>query len=135
MDEFSIRPLIDELDRLVPKDGAEVRLVQYGGGPDETKFVGTRRGYLRFGIEFLKGATGPLSGESASSVNVDLDYLIASSDVGLDWFELHENLPAADHVDPLSWRNRLIGWAIGGIVIAFLGCAILGFLTAIEWAF
>lgn len=136
MDEAHVRLLVDELDRAIPKDGAEVRLFQYGGGPDETKFVGTRQGYLRFGVEFLKGGIGPFSGDTASSVKVDLDYLVTSdSDVGLDWFERHDYLPAADHLDPPSWRNRLIGWVIVGVVIAFFGCAILGLLTAIEWAF
>lgn len=46
MNEAEIAALVDRLDRLVPREGAHVRLEQYGGGPDESRIVANQASYL-----------------------------------------------------------------------------------------
>jgi hypothetical protein len=61
IEEDELRKTISRLDECIPKDGAIVKLAQYGGGPGEGMIVGNKRGYLRLGVEFLKGAIAELS--------------------------------------------------------------------------
>lgn len=35
MDEAKLRQVIEDLAKQVPRDGAKVKLQQYGGGPDK----------------------------------------------------------------------------------------------------
>ena len=52
-----LRELVDQLDGLVPKEGAKLRIP---ASPDGTTTIGTQRGYLRLGIEFLRAGLEPL---------------------------------------------------------------------------
>lgn len=133
MDNSRISALIAELDGLVPREGATVKLVQYGGGPDESQFVANRLGYLRFGIEFLRsGLAAPAAsaGETPAAA-VDLEYLIhPDSDISFDWFERLEDLSKSQVVP--GWT----GWVPG--VLLPLGCvavaalAVLGAVTLVR---
>ena len=85
MDDVDIQDRIAALDALVPKEGAVIKLDQYGGGPDESRITANKNGYLRLGIELLKGAYLPAENQR---IPVDLDYLTSNdSNVGFDWFE------------------------------------------------
>jgi hypothetical protein len=128
--EAATEELIAKLDALVPRDGARVSLSQYGGGPDESRVVANRRGYLRLGIEFLRAAFAPH--EKQHLVKADIRYLLTDdSDVGFNWFERREDLPQAT---PESRRARIIGPIIG---FGFLGlvvlCALVGLVTIVRW--
>ena len=120
MDEARIKSLIAELDSAVPKQGAVVKLLKYGGGPDESAFAGNMAGYLRFGIEFLKGAFASTGADAARNddVRVDLDYVLdRTSDISFDWFQRGENLPGVTSPEQATWKQRKLAPALA---IAFL---------------
>ncbi len=137
MDDVQIQDRIATLDALVPKEGAVVKLDQYGGGPDESRITANKNGYLRLGIELLKGAYLPAA--ENQQIPVDLYYLMSDdSNVGFDWFERPENpgLPLHDTRDGKIARNagRVIAAGfllIFVIVIAFL--AMIGIKTIAGW--
>ncbi len=127
IDTDGIKRLVDQLDDLVPREAARIRLEQVGGGPDESRFIANDCGFLRFGIEFLKGglAQTERDGAGTTEVTVDIDYLLSDeSDVGFQWFGRDEN--------PLSYRSEDTRDPIG---LAFLlGFVLLGVLTVIGLA-
>jgi len=128
--EATAQELITKLDSLVPRDGGRVSLTQYGGGPDESRVIANRRGYLRLGIEFLKASFAPY--EKQHLIKTDIRYLLTDdSDVAFDWFERREDLP---QTTPQSRRAHIIPSIIG---FGFLGlvilCAIIGLVTIIRW--
>jgi hypothetical protein len=129
MNKDEIAKVIAILEREVPRDGARVRLCQYGGGPDEGQVVGNDAGFVRLGIEFLKGAIAAPKAGHASAVEVDLAYLITSdSDIRFDWFERRE--PS----EPLpQTRSRLIPFLMFSGVLAVGLLAILGLVTIVRW--
>ena len=108
-------------------------LRMYGGGPDESQFIANKGGYLRFAIELLKAALAPVGAKSQpNAVHVDLGYLVTSdSDVGFDWFERREDIPAPPTRESVgSWILKV---AMLGILVGVLGFALLGFVTSIRW--
>lgn len=54
MELRNVSRLVDDLDKAVSMDDAHTGLYQYGGEGDGSWVIGTRNGYLRLGIEFLK---------------------------------------------------------------------------------
>jgi len=122
--------LVAELDAAVPRDGARVSITQYGGGPDESRVIANRRGYLRLGIEFLKAAFAPL--EKQHLIKADIRYLLTEdSDVGLNWFERREDLPAAT---PASKRVSVVGTTVALTALALIIiCALVGLVTIVRW--
>lgn len=127
--DADLRSLVEALDERVLRDGAWISLSQYGGGPDEGKMTGNRRGYQRLGIEFLKST---LNDDSEESIWVDLDYIVASnSTIKFDWFELSDD-PSADK-EARRWIQGLVGL---GCLMAFLFAAtafLLGVGVMANW--
>ena len=85
-----IGKFVARLDEAVPRQGAWVTFVQYGGGPEESAVYASRLGYLRLGIEFLKaGLNIPESAEEEQYVEVDLSYLAdrTYSQIFFDYFK------------------------------------------------
>ena len=71
-----IQERIEELDRDIPKESAEVVIFCEEESQD-CEVIGNRAGYLRLGVEMLKAAIAPLgSGEMFTPVSVD--YLLTS---------------------------------------------------------
>ncbi|MBI9077293.1 MAG: hypothetical protein JEZ02_17935 [Desulfatibacillum sp.] len=136
LDTEKLIGLIQDLDHLVPREGAAVKLDQYGGGPDESRLAANRAGYLRLGIEFLKAAFAepvnysddPIPDKNGDGqINVDLDYMILrGTEIHFDWFERTENLKAPDEYD---MSNR---WSIGCMIQLLLLIAVTFFMT---WGF
>jgi hypothetical protein len=125
-DKERLRQLVDQLDRLTPREGACVLMEQVGGGPDEGRFVANETGYLRFGIEFLKAGLAPhkSSEPSRSPVTVDIKYLVSEESViGFDEFVRDDALAVRQQV---CKANRLTGVALA-IVFGAFGTAVLVF--------
>lgn len=135
MDNERVLALIDDLDAHVPREGAIVRFEQYGGGPDESKVVGNRAGYLRLGIEFLKGGLAPFNpGKDADLIQVEIDYLLdAQSNISFDWFERTEHIAhqPARNLSPLT--QNVLGLTVAAVLITFLVCAGVGAWTILGW--
>jgi hypothetical protein len=136
VEEERIRQLMEELDRLAPKDGAYIRLEQYGGGPDEGRIVANQAGYLRFGIEFLKAGVMPHrpSKSGQSSVAIDLTYLVtADSVIGFDEFIRDERPPETEpQRSALNWVRMALGFGfIAGCIVVVI-FAVVGVIAVIR---
>jgi hypothetical protein len=129
MDDVQIQDRIAALDALVPKEGAVVRLDQYGGGPDESRITANKTGYLRLGLEILKGAYLPAKNQC---LLVDLDYLMSEdSTVWFGWFERTEKPSLPIHTPPAS--TRIVNAAVVAVVVIIAFLAMIGIKTVAGW--
>jgi hypothetical protein len=79
MDDQRLQALVDELDRMVPREGAvvwEEQGLHAREDDDDTVYCGNRLGYLRLGIELLKVADAPGAEDEPTRVPADLGYLV-----------------------------------------------------------
>ncbi len=126
MNDNQISEHIVWLDKEVPRDGAKVMMVQYGGGPDEGKIIANRTGFLRLGIELAKGDVLPTMDDNSMHVGVDINYLIGSgSTIRFDWFERREDVT---EVQPTGVQ-RLGGWSCAILLLG--ACALVAVLALI----
>jgi len=135
MDVVQIRKLISELDAAVPKEDARVLFSMYGGGPDESRMIGTEQGYLRLGIELMKAGLAPECPDANTSVDIspDMDSIIhPDSTVNFDWFERRD--PGVPMVDAQDSRGRFFAIAIISAVAVIAALAIVGFVALIRAA-
>ena len=127
-----IQKIVSELEESVPREGARIRLTQYGGGLDECKIVGNQRGYLRLGIEFLNMAVAPLSTQSNDAVVADLSYLLTGdSDVGFDWFERREDLLVKTQAERKP--QTLVPVVILLVLLSAFVVFVIGVATVVSW--
>jgi hypothetical protein len=137
IEEEELRKIISRLDECIPKDGAIVKLAQYGGGPDEGMIVGNKRGYLRLGVEFLKGAIAEPTRNSKGDekvIPVDLEYMIQSgSSINFDWFERLEDIEPDIIRKPPTLLLKLLPSFIFTIIIGILVLAIIGLVAIINY--
>lgn len=130
-----LRSHVERLDAAVSKDDAVILFQQYGGGLDEEAVFGTRAGYLRLGIEFLK--IGTTAGKSVGPVEVpaDLDYLVhPNSNIFPHTFVRHESIeqftrPNRDDNHP----TRILPphWLIFGAIAAYFLAGLYGAIALI----
>ncbi len=136
IEDTELQEIIAKLDGGIPKSDARVRLTQYGGGPDEGKVIGNTYGYLRMGVEFLKGAFAEFEedkkGEKTTEISVDLSYFISrESDIRFDWFERKDDLAADPAISP--WKDTAVSWGILAIIVCILVLAVIGFIALVMW--
>jgi len=130
MDERKIRDAIALLEHEVPREGARVKLAQYGGGPDESQILANELGFLRLGVEFLKAAYAPTDDvKTSDSVKLDIDYLLTrDSSISFNWVERCEPR------DECKWNT---GGAAAAVVISvLLGIvilAVIGLVAVGRW--
>jgi hypothetical protein len=116
-----LRELVDQLDRLVPKEGARLRLRADGEGTA----AGTQRGYLRLGIEMLRAALAPVDTGTADHrphLPLTIDYLMTPDSVTP--FEVCE---IVDDPDRLPAPERKLG-ALGQLMAALIAVVVLGLI-------
>ena len=135
-----IKQLVDGLDRSISKENAKVSLQKYGGDLDEAFIVATENGYLRLGVEFLKAGFAPYTsadkslGKRPYEIAVEIDYLITEdSDVDFNYFERRENVTVETYED--TWGDRLIAFAIMGVLLSILALAVVGLIAIIKALF
>jgi hypothetical protein len=131
MNPDEIKRIVDELDRGISQENANVSIQMYGPDLDEAFIVATERGYLRLGVEFLKAGFAPyLVAEKIRNrphaINVELDYLLTEDSVHFDYFERSEDIKIETY--QASWVDRVIPIALLGAIILVIGLAIVGFL-------
>jgi len=131
--EAELRELVERLDRLVPKDGAHLTIP---GDPDGNTTVGSRLGYLRFGVEFLAAALRPLPHTEVAPTRIepDIDYLLTQgSDAPFDLCEVDEAIgsrpPVRSRLGPLGQL------AAGVLVVAALILVFIGGSVVVRWLF
>jgi hypothetical protein len=116
-----LRELVERLDRLVPKEGARLRLRAEG----EAAAAGTQRGYLRLGIEMLRAALDPAATGSADHrphLPLAIDYLMTPDSATP--FEVCEIVDDPDRLPP---PERKLG-AIGQLMAALIAVVVLGLI-------
>jgi hypothetical protein len=128
-----LRELVDQLDRLIPKEGAKLKIP---ADPDGSAMIGTQRGYLRLGVELLRAGLTPTAATEAEipQLPLDIGYLLTpDSKTPFNLCEIDEN------VDQLPARSKKLG-PLGQLVaalftVAALGLIVLGAGVALSWLF
>jgi hypothetical protein len=127
-----LRDLVDRLDRLVPKEGARLRMP---ADADGNTTAGTQRGYLRLGVEILRAGLDPadpgVAGERAH-VPLDIDYLMTSD--SRPPFEVCELVEDPDHLPPRARKLGPVGQLMAALMaVAVLGLIGLGAAAVLSW--
>jgi hypothetical protein len=127
MNEARIKELVEELDRIVPKEGASVSFRQYGGGPDESKIVGSRTGLLRAGVSLLRAGVAPPGEKKEIGDLSDLGAITHSeSEYRFDYFE-ESALPEDRAAEEKNRRvAKRIGYGLLAVVLLTVGFALYG---------
>jgi hypothetical protein len=128
-----LRELVDQLDRLIPKEGARLKIPADSEGKTT---IGTQRGYLRLGVELLRAGLNPTAPAEPEIPQLPLDiaYLLTpDSETPFNLCEIDED------VDQLPARRKRLG-ALGQLLaalvtVAALGLIVLGVGAALSWIF
>jgi hypothetical protein len=137
MDETRIQALIDELDRLAPRDGAVVRLHD---GTDEGRYVleveGNRGGYVQLGLVFLRAAftqSGATPGPKGDEIYADRpDIVDDESSLQFGEFRRWEQPPPRSREEASSLTSAAMGvgcLAVGGVLLLLL---LAGLVKVVE---
>jgi hypothetical protein len=131
--EAELEELVARLDRLVPKDAAHLTIP---AAPDGRATVGSRSGYLRFGVEMLSAALRPLpdSGELPPRIEPRLESLLTEG--SRSPFELCEIDESIASRPPVASRLGVLGQLGAGVVV--VAAIVLLFLAASlvwRWVF
>lgn len=129
MDNTRIKRLVEELDSLVPKEGAVIAFRQYGEGPNDSMIAGSRVGLLRAGVELLRAGID-VAEESSQEVKLTRlqEITHAQSEYRFDFFHemaLPED-PAERERQARVATRILIGLLI--LVVAVICLAGYGFI-------
>lgn len=131
MDRDRIASLVARLDELVPRQGASVVLQPHGGGADESQIVANELGFLRLGVDIMRGTLQADTSDAAAQIlNVDIDYLFSpESPIRVDAFLLAPNLTPP----PAESRDWSVITAIGCLILyaGILGVFIVGIATVV----
>ena len=120
-----VRALAAQLDELVPREGAMVRIRD---DLDEGMTIvrGNRQGYLRLGIEFLKAAFAAHMGERPDEVRVDVYYLLGQDEICF-LFERNENIDETPAVfDSFGLKDALAACVMMAVVLFFTASCAAG---------
>jgi hypothetical protein len=115
--------LVEQLDRLITREGARLRIP---GDADGSTTVGTQQGYLRLGVEFLRAGLAPRAAGDVHDiphVPLDVAYLLTADSRAP--FELCE---LVDEVEPLPPRRGALG-ALGQLLAAMVAVLVLGLVV------
>lgn len=130
-----IRNSVEELDKLIPRDKAFVRMTQYGGGPDECQFEANEIGYLRFGIELMKGALTAPDAEwkdGSQGFTLDLGYLVTDdSTINFDYYYRVTEITAFHESSSIKENTLKFGCYLVFIICSCLTG--LGAFTVFRW--
>ena len=141
-DKARIQELVNELDGLIPSDGAVVRIYDgdFGGddsGPHSLEVQGTPAGYLQVGVAFLQAAFTPAAGNP--SLDGDEIY-----DEMPDWvvddehsyrfgrFRRWDNPPALPRKEGSGWAQGLMGFGCLGVVGIVLVLSCIGLQQVVR---
>ncbi|HEX8693626.1 MAG TPA: hypothetical protein VF746_14480 [Longimicrobium sp.] len=125
MNEGRIRKLVRELDQLVPRADASVRMTE---GPEGVEVTATSGGALRLGVIFLRAA---LVEEWES--NPELGELVDAEGIDATWIgriEIVDELEPVEEPEPVRRSPRY-----GCLAAMLLGLAVflVGVATVVGW--
>ena len=131
--EAEVRELVERLDRLIPKQGAHLAIP---GDPDGRTTVGSRLGYLRFGVEFLVASLRPLPASEAAPFRIEpeLDYLLGEGAAAP--FALCEVDEAIGSRPPVRSGLGALGQLVAGVLaVVALILLFIGGSVVFRWIF
>jgi hypothetical protein len=136
MDDEQISDFAAQLETTIHSEEVFVKIVQHGGGPDESHIRANRAGYLHLASLFLRAAIAPYKVNDYPDI-VDIDansFIDEDSDISFTRLERSESIERPQGYK-LSFLNKLI--SIGWVAFAILLFAmlIIGISTAIRWFF
>jgi hypothetical protein len=129
---LELRELVDQLDGLVPRDGARLRIP---ADADGNTTIGTQLGYLRLGVEFLRAGLGPLEpGEKNGTpyLPLSIEYLVTADSEAP--FDLCEVVDDPDRLPPRVRRLGPFGQLMAALfAVVVVGLVILGAVAVVSW--
>jgi hypothetical protein len=129
--DVQLREMVERLDRLVSRDGAHLTMAVEG-----RTTLGSRAGYLRLGIEFLRAGLEPrpATEDAPARVEPELGYLLTpDSAAPFDLCEIDEAIssrpPARSPLGPLGelFAGLLV---VAALILLFIGAA-----AVVGWVF
>jgi len=136
MENKKISDFADELESTIQPSNIFIKIIQHGGGPDESHIRANRAGYLHLASQFLRAAIAPYKvNDYPDIVDVDASSLIdEDSDIFFQRLERSESIESPQGYE-LSFLDKLI--SIGWVAFAILLFAmlIIGIGTVIRWFF
>jgi hypothetical protein len=129
-----LRDLVEQMDRLVSKEGAKLRIP---GDPDGNTTIGTQRGYLRLGVEFLRAGLAPTATAAERDIPhipLDIGYLLTpDSETPFDLCEVDEDV---ERLPPRSRKLGPLGQLLAALVaVAVVGLILVGAVALLVWMF
>lgn len=130
-----IQQHIDEMDRQIPKEDAE--LIIWHDGHSTYEIIGNYIGYLRLGIEMLKAAVEDL-GPGAVNTTVSINYMeVTEWTSHIACFVRRENvrkfIPKLLMVPPTTWKDYLDECFAVFLGIFVCVCLFVGFWQVLAW--
>jgi len=126
-----LRELVDEIDRLVPKDGAKLKMP---ADADGNTTVGTQRGYLRLGVELLRAGLSPIDGPPPEIPRIPLDITYLLTHDSRTPFELCEIDERVEELPPAGGKLGALGQLLTAVVaVVVIGLVLVGGAVVISW--
>jgi hypothetical protein len=126
-----LRELVDELDRLVPREGAKLKMP---ADTDGNTTVGTQRGYLRLGVELLRAGLAPIDSTPSEIPRIPLDITYLLTADSRTPFELCEIDERVEELRPVDRKLGALGQLLAAVVaVVVLGLLLIGAGVAISW--
>ena len=134
MEDDEINALAVRLETTMPPESAVVKIIQHGGGPDESHVVANRAGYLRLAALFLRAASAPLENEKSGVIDMDSSSMTdEDSDVAFGWLERRENLEKTGVECASSLGKKLFAVGCIALLAAAFALLLIGVGTVFSW--
>jgi hypothetical protein len=129
-DRSQIEALIEELDLLVPREGARVFTDHLDPVHEDPTFRGNALGFLRYGIELCKAGVTP---GRAGAVHVEIDYLAPNV-----YEPLAKRFERADAYErppfrKVPWTEPAFAALVAPILFFTILLLAIGFMTVMGW--
>ena len=125
-----LRELVDELDRLVPREGAKLKMP---ADADGNTTVGTQQGYLRLGVELLRAGLSPIDGPPSEIPRIPLDITYLLTPDSRTPFELCEIVERVEELRPARKLGALGQLLAAVVAVVVIGLVLIGAGAVISW--
>ncbi len=124
--------LVTELDAKLPKENAFIGMHSYGADEGESFIQGSHNGYLRFGVEFLKGALAS-GGKEETEISIDIGYLLDDeSDVHFDYFKQSNKRKPPQYEQ--TWKDEVFIYGVIALLVLILIFSVVGLVASLRYA-
>ena len=125
-----LRELVDELDRLVPREGAKLKVP---ADVDGNTTAGTQQGYLRLGVELLRAGLSPIDGSPSEIPRIPLDIAYLLTPDSRTPFELCEIVQRVEELRPTRKLGALGQLLAAVVAVVAIGLLLIGAGVVVSW--